>query len=344
MVLRFIHVGVGGWGLDWELNPIPRVKSAERVACVDASPAILAEAQKALGVDPSICYESLETALAEVEADAVLVTVPLRAHAPVSIAALNAGKHVLVEKPFAQTVEEAKRIVDVATANDRVLMVSQNYRFFPAPIAVAEIIKRGELGSVGEIHVDFRRHVTASAGGHRHFQLLDPLLVDMAIHHFDAMRFVLGQEPVSITCETWNPVWSPFTSDAAGAAVVKFDGGTTVSWRGSWVSPGPTTNWAGEWRAECEKGEIVWTSRGDGGTGDHDRVTVRRTGEKEQVIALPSVEFYGRSGTLNAFAEAIASGNEPGSSGRDNLTSLDLAYSAVASAAEHRTIVLPTFS
>jgi hypothetical protein len=65
LVLRFIHVGVGGWGLDWELNPIPRVKSAERVACVDASPAILAEAQKALGVDPSICYESLETALAK---------------------------------------------------------------------------------------------------------------------------------------------------------------------------------------------------------------------------------------------------------------------------------------
>ena len=45
MALRFIHVGVGGWGLDWELNPIPRVKSAERVACVDASPVILAEAK-----------------------------------------------------------------------------------------------------------------------------------------------------------------------------------------------------------------------------------------------------------------------------------------------------------
>jgi predicted dehydrogenase len=344
LVLRYIHVGVGGWGLDWELNPIPRVKSAERVACVDASPAILKEAQKALGVDPSICYESLETAFAEVDADAVLVTVPLSAHAPVSIAALSAGKHVLVEKPFAPTVDEAKRIVDVAKANDRVLMVSQNYRFFPAPIAVADIIRRGELGAVGEIHVDFRRYVTASAGGHRHFQLLDPLLVDMAIHHFDAMRFVLGQEPVSITCETWNPVWSPFTSDAAGTAVVKFDGGASVSWRGSWVSPGPTTNWAGEWRAECENGEIVWTSRGDGGKTDQDRVTIRRSGEKAVNVELPKLEFYGRSGTLNAFAEAIASANEPGSSGRDNLASLDLAYSAVASAAEHRTIPLPTFS
>jgi predicted dehydrogenase len=344
LVLRYIHVGVGGWGLDWELNPIPRVRSAERVACVDASPAILAEAQKALGVDPSICYESLEKALAEVEADAVLVTVPLRAHAPVSIAALNAGKHVLVEKPFASTVKEAQSVVDVAAANDRLLMVSQNYRFFPAPMAVADIIRRGELGAVGEIHVDFRRHVTASEGGHRHFQLADPLLVDMAIHHFDAMRYVLGQEPVSITCETWNPIWSPFTSDAAGAAVVKFDGGAAVSWRGSWVSPGPTTNWAGEWRAECEKGEIVWTSRGDGGTPEHDQVTVRRTGEKAKHLALPALEYYGRSGTLNAFAEAIAAGTEPGSSGRRNLASLDLAYSAVASAAENRTIALPTFS
>lgn len=342
MVLRFIHVGVGGWGLDWELNPIPRVRSAERVACVDASPVILAEAKEALDVDDAICFESLEEALDTVDADAVLVTVPLKAHAPVAIAALNAGKHVLVEKPFAPSVAEARQVVDAAKAAGRVLMVSQNYRFFPAPIAVKGLIERGELGAVGEVHIDFRKHVTASAGGHRHFTLPDPLLVDMAIHHFDLMRYILGQEATSISCTTWNPLWSPFASHAAGTAAVAFDGGTHVAWRGSWVSPEPSTNWAGEWHVECEQGEIIWTSRGDRGTPESDRVVVRKTGAKDQVLSLPAIEFYGRSGTLNAFAEAVMSGKEPGSSGRDNLASLDLAYSAVASSAEGRTIRLPS--
>ena len=341
MTLRFIHVGVGGWGLDWELNPIPRVKSAERVACVDASPVILAEAKEALGVDDAICFESLAEALETVDADAVLVTVPLKAHAPVAIAALNAGKHVLVEKPFAPSVAEAQAVVEAAKAAGKTLMVSQNYRFFPAPIAVKALIESGELGAAGEIHVDFRKHVTAAAGGHRPFTPPDPLLVDMAIHHFDLMRYILGEEPTSISCTTWNPGWSPFTSHAAGSAVVTLDGGTHVAWRGSWVSPEPSTNWGGEWHVECEQGEIIWTSRGDGGTPEHDRVTVRRTGEKDKTLTLPHLEFYGRSGTLNAFAESVKSGKEPGSSGRDNLASLDLAYSAVASSAEGRAIKLP---
>jgi predicted dehydrogenase len=230
----------------------------------------------------------------------------------------------------------------VAKANDRVLMVSQYYRFFPAPIAVADIIRRGELGAVGEIHVDFRRYVTASAGGHRHFQLLDPLLVDMAIHHFDAMRFVLGQEPVSITCETWNPVWSPFTSDAAGTAVVKFDGGASVSWRGSWVSPGPTTNWPGEWRAECENGEIVWTSRGD--LPDQlsaDRVVVRPLNGPERIVPLAPLRLYDRAGSLSAFVQAINTGTEPPCSGRDNLRTVALMNAAITSAVTGETVAVP---
>lgn len=87
--------------------------------------------KEALGVDDAICFESLAEALETVDADAVLVTVPLRAHAPVAIAALNAGKHVLVEKPFAEHIPEAREVVEAAKAAGKTLMVSQNYRFFP---------------------------------------------------------------------------------------------------------------------------------------------------------------------------------------------------------------------
>ena len=338
MALRFVHVGIGGWGLDWEKNAIPRATEVERVALVDSHAATLAAATKALNVPANLFFPSLEAALAAVEADAVLVTVPLVAHVPVALAALAAGKHVLVEKPFAPSVAEAREVVETARERDLTLMVSQNYRFFPAPRVVADLVKKGELGKVGTVHVDFRKHVTAKSGSARHFALDNPLLADMAIHHFDLMRMVLGQEPRSLVCHTWNPPGSPFSDDPAGIAAVDFEGGAVATWRGSWVSPGPSTNWGGEWRVECEKGEIVWTSRGDGGDVKNDKVTVIPVGGKPRDLPMPTLRRHGRAGALAAFADAIAAGKEPETSGRDNLGSLALVEAAVASAATGATV------
>ncbi|CAN5668463.1 Gfo/Idh/MocA family oxidoreductase [soil metagenome] len=340
MALRLIHIGVGGWGLDWEKNVLPLVDTIERVAAVDASPAILKELQTEVGISPDLCFNSLPEALAKVQADAVLVTVPLKWHIPVAIEALELGLHALVEKPFAPTIEEARQAIAVAERNGKTLAVSQNYRFFSAPRAVAEIVKSGELGAVGQASVDFRRHVTASAGGHRHFTLADPLLVDMAIHHFDLMRLVLGQDPVNITCRTWNPSWSPFTDDAAGSAVVEFDGGAHVAWRGSWVSPGPETNWAGEWRVEFAEGEVVWTARGNPGDQTLDSVIVRPSGKPEKKLALSPLKLHGRRGSIASFAKAIADGVEPENSAKNNLLSLASAYGAVESAKTKDTVLL----
>lgn len=332
MALRLIHIGVGGWGLNWEQNVLPKVDSIERVAAVDADASILKELQNEVGIPAELCFSSLQDALAKVEADAVLVTVPLRWHIPVALEALRSGLHALVEKPFAPTIAEAQEAIAVAAEAGKTLAVSQNYRFFAAPRAVAEIVKSGELGAVGSASIDFRRHVTASAGGHRHFTLPDPLLVDMAIHHFDLARLIFGQDPVNVTCRTWNPVWSPFSDDAAGTAVIEYDGGARASWRGSWVSPGPETNWAGEWRVEFEKGEVVWTSRSNTGDQSSDSVVVRETGKPDRKLKLTELAQYGRRGSLDAFARAIEAGLEPENSARRNLPSLATAYAAVESA------------
>jgi predicted dehydrogenase len=336
MTLRFIHVGMGGWGRDWAKNAIPRAGAVEPVAWVDADPIALRTAQKEIGIPAKRCFPTLAAAVVEVDAEAVLITAQVGGHVPVAMEALAAGKHVLVEKPFAPSVAEARRAVEEAEERSLVLAVSQNYRFFPAPRAVAGLIAEGELGPVGALAIDFRRHVTAETGSARHFALTQPLLVDMAIHHFDLMRMILRQNPTLVSCQTWNPLWSPFAEPAAGAATVVFDGGAVASWRGSWVSPGESTIWAGEWRVECERGEIRWTSREErGGTGG-DRVTVRPIGKPAREMKLPPVEPHGRAGALAAFAAAVQSGNQPETSGRDNLSSLAIVEAAVASAATGR--------
>jgi predicted dehydrogenase len=330
--LRIIQAGLGGWGRNWYQNILRSSDAATVSAWVDADPAAIDIACQTLDLPRERCFTALTDALEAAAADAVLITAALPGHVPLALAALAAGKHVLVEKPFAPTLAEARQVVDAAAAAGRVLMVSQNYRFFPAPRTVAALVRAGELGAPGLIAIDFRRFANrAPREGHRHYALPHPLLMDMAIHHYDLLRMVTGREPVSVTCQAWNPPWSNFQHPAAAAATIVFDGGLVVSYRGSWVSPGPETAWAGEWRIELAGGEVVWTSRSGSREKLADRVTVKPLGRARRRVALPELPALDRAGSLLAFAQAIAENREPEASGRDNLGSLALMHAMIES-------------
>lgn len=326
---RIIQVGMGGWGQSWAATVLRPAQNGMLVACVDEDPAALAAARKRLDISAELCFTDLNRALEAIEADAVLVTASLPGHVPAALAALEAGKHVLLEKPFAPTVVEAQSVVEAAAAAGRVLMISQNYRFYPAVVAVTRLVQEEALGAVAAVTLDFRRYSnSAPVEGHRHYHIAQPLLMDMSIHHFDLMRAVLGQEATWITCHTSNPPWSNFVEPAAAFATITFDGGTVVSYRGSWVSPGVQTAWAGEWHMECARGEIAWTSR-DGSGIEGDSVTLRPLGKRARRVKLPKLPFVDRAGSLNAFVTAIRDGQEPPSSGRDNLGTVALMWAAV---------------
>lgn len=341
MTLRIIHVGLGGWGLYWAAM-LHRSKDVTVAACVDMSPASLALVQSKLGVPPEQCFASIDEALAATECDAVVITAGLAAHIPLALAALAAGKHVLVEKPFAPTVEAAQQAIAAAEQHGRILMVSQNYRFFPAPRAVAALVRAATLGPVGAVSIDFRRYANSAAPvGHRHYASHHALLLDMAIHHFDLMRLVLSQEARQITCHAYNPAWSHFADPAAAAAMITFDGGALVSYRGSWVSPSPQTAWAGVWRMECAGGEIMWTSR-DGRGVRGDRVTVRPLGRPARRVELPSLPQIDIEASLGNFVLAIQDGRAAENAAQDNLGSLTLALAAIESAGSGAPVALST--
>ena len=338
--IRLVQVGMGNWGRNWASRVIKQSTEVIPVAYVDVVPDMLAQAQKLLNIPPEQWFLTLKAALAAVEADAVLITATLPAHVPLALEALRSGKHVLLEKPFAPTIAEAQQVVDTAAQQNRTLMISQNYRFFPAVRAVAALVRERKLGSIGSVTIDFRRYkMPAGSQPQGYFQSWQPLLVDMAIHHFDLMRLVLAQEPVQITCHAWNPPWSQFVDPAAAVATITFDGGAVVSYRGSWVSPGLRTSWSGEWHIEYTAGEIAWFSRDDTAP---DRVTIRPVGKDKYELKLPVLEFTDRRGSLQAFVQAVQNGQEPESSGRDNLHSLALMYAAVESATSHAPVSLST--
>ena len=334
--LRILQVGLGAHGRNWARRIFPEVGEVELVGHVDADPHALDMVRQELGAPAEMCFESLKEAIAATRPDAVLNTTALPGHVPVTRLALDAGLHVLVEKPFAPTLGAAHELVDVAAKAGLVLMVSQNYRYFPAPRAIAEIVRGAPLGKLHEVEVDFRRYSMAGPTGRGRHHLEDqPLLVDMSIHHFDLLRLILNSEPERIYCEAWNPSWTDFNGPSVTVASIVFPG-VVVSYRGSWVTAGHLTPWAGEWHLEFERGEVVWSSRDD--DMDQDRVMIRPRGGKARAAALPAVPRTGPSGTLTEFAHAVRSGREPETSGRHNLGTVAFVAAAVESASVHEPV------
>ncbi len=338
--LRLVQVGLGPHGRNWARRVIPEVKEVEVVAFVDKDPYALDRLQEEAGVPPQLCFESLKEAIAETQPQALLNTTALPGHVPLTKTALEAGLHVLVEKPFAPSLDLARDLVEEAKLRGLMLMVSQNYRFFPAPRLIASMVHESSLGRLFEVSIDFRRYSAPGPNGPgRHHVEEQPLLVDMSIHHFDLLRLILSREPQRIYCEAWNPEWAGFSGPPVAVASVVFEGGVVVSYRGSWISAGPITPWAGEWRMEFENGEVTWTSAADSDV-TQDQVVVRPRGGESRTLTLPAVARTGTWGTLTEFASAIQAGREPETSGRANLGTIALMEAAVESAGRREPVTI----
>lgn len=330
--MRLAQVGLGRWGHDWMRTVLPQVPTAQLVACVDRSPERRAAITEEGAVSSQDCYESLEAALGAVPFDGVLVTTDLPTHVAVVRAALEAGKHVLVEKPFAPSLDEAHSLTELAAQRGVTLMVSQNYRFFPAVRLVQRLVSERSYGEVRFVAVQFRRFSPAQNNGTGHHTWRAPLLQDMAVHHFDLLRATLGRRAVSIVCRTWNPDWSWFVDDPEGCALVSFEDGPVASYAGSWLNADHTP-WAGHWRMAMDEGELWWTSRGSAdGLGDEEVRFCDRKGIWT-TLELPKLQFTGRAGCLAEFVDAVKSGRTPECDGSDNLSTLSLVFGAMASAA-----------
>ena len=151
-------------------------------------------------------YRTVDEALVDPNVEAVDVCLPTDRHAPVAIAALRAGKHVLLEKPMALDGETADRIIDEAARANRTLMIAQVLRFQPTFQMLSEMVKSGRLGAVRSAL--FRRRCAAPAWskwlanpGQSGGGVFDLLIhdVDFCIHLFGAPAAVsaTGYEDLS---------------------------------------------------------------------------------------------------------------------------------------------------
>jgi predicted dehydrogenase len=293
----------------------------ELVGLVDLNTGTAHEALKDRGVDSVVVGTSVSEVAAATGAHAVVnVTVPV-AHHPVNVEAMFAGLPVLCEKPAAPTVAQALSLAASAEASGQLLMISQSRRYFNSLSQLKTVA--ADLGELGVITTDFFK--APHFGGFRE-EMAHVLLVDMAIHAFDAVRHLTDQEPVSVYCEEFNPRWSWFQGNAAASAIFEFSSGLRYVYSGSWCADGHETSWNGSWRVNGSKGTALWDGEGaptvemtDAGTGP-GRVPAAGGGAEE--IA----------GSLAEFVKAVRTGETPAGEIHSNVYSLAMVEAAVLSA------------
>jgi predicted dehydrogenase len=254
---------------------------------------------------------------------------------------LEQGCHVLSEKPMADSLESAHRINAAAARAGRIFAVTQNRRFNAGIRRVRAAIEGGILGDINAIHCDF--FVGAHFGGFRD-AMSHVLLLDMAIHTFDAMRFVSGKKPVAVYCHESNPASSWYAHGSVANAIFEFTDGVTATYRGSWSAEGANTSWDAAWRIVGSRGTLTW----DGEAALAANVV---DGEEGFFRPLRPVDVppapdpgmtMGHVSVIAEFLDAIDDGREPETGGRDNIRSLAMVFASIDSAATRKRVPVDT--
>lgn len=291
-MLKAIQVGIGGMGSTW-LRAVSASSEVEFAGFVEISPETADVQANKFGLDRSTIFRSLDSALATVPADFVICVTPPQFHRDVSITAMNAGLPVLSEKPLADTLTAARDIVRKSDETGVLHVVSQNYRYRSPVQTLKRELEEKRLGAISSVAVSFYRG--SYFEGFR-AQMPYPLVTDMAIHHFDLMRYLLDAELTSVVGRSWNPPWSWSKGDNAASLLLEFFGHLAVSYNGNWCSRGGETSWNGHWRFDCEHGELSL---------ENDAVSIRTNGGQQEYVPLVHMELQNQHFVLRQFCEAL---------------------------------------
>src|SRR5687768_12917328 len=201
--MKVVQVGIGGMGNAW-LNTVNESDEVEFAGFVEVDPEIVSQQIERHNLPPDRIFVTLAAALDAIQPDAVINVTPPQFHKEISCFALEVGLPVLSEKPLAGTLADAQEIVGVANRTGVLHMVAQNYRYTVPIQTLKHVLDEGSLGKIGSVAVDFFKG--PHFGGFRE-KMQYPLIIDMAIHHFDLMRYFLSSDLLSVFGRSWNPSW-----------------------------------------------------------------------------------------------------------------------------------------
>jgi len=222
--MRVAVIGVGSMGSN-HLRVYTELDGVEVVGASDVSPERLDAVKDRFGVRTYSDYREL---FEKEKPEAVSITVPTSDHEEVAAFALESGAHLLVEKPIAATVEEGRRIIDLAKSCQRQLMIGHIIRFNPAIQSLKQRLMNGDLGHIFQI---FCRRIGPFPARIRDVGVV----VDLAPHDVDIMRFLTGLDPVRVYAETEQRIHTEHEDLMFG--LLRFPGKLTGALELNWLTP-----------------------------------------------------------------------------------------------------------
>jgi predicted dehydrogenase len=284
---------------------------------------------------------TVEELVARKDVDVLDVAIPEQARAAVVPILLKAGKPVLLQKPLAYSLEDARRLVDAFAKAKVPLAVNQNLRWSPEMQAAKFLIANGHLGKLFDLRWTMRNTSDRRAWARGSWYSQDERfqVLSWSEHHLDAFRFLLDDEAARVYCALPRRPDQNFKGDVAATAVIHFKGGVHVSMVDSNVAtPG---------RPEEQTLDVD----GTGGSLTFGLAKPRYfaywlakevEGEGDAPAHAPELngEWYpdGFAGSMAGFLEALASKREAATSGRRNLGTMALVDACYRSAASGQAV------
>jgi len=306
-------IGVGFWGRN-HARVYMEIPEAELIGVCDIDAKRAKETAEKYGVE---AYTDSKKLLKRNDVDAVSICTWTTTHAKETIRALKAGKNVLVEKPIASTVREAKQIVKMAENERLILMTGFIERFNPG---VERVIKTIEEGSIGDIVSATSRRVSEWPE-----RVGDVGVVkDSAIHDIDMMRYIFDEDPKTVFAKTGKLRHKRFEDYAQ--IMLTFNHGKTAFIEANWLTP-------------YKVRKLIIT--GSKGIVNLDYLSQEIVIETEEKTFIPRYKWEEPlKRELKHFVECVRKNKQPLASGLDGLKALIICEAVLKSAVKGKSVNL----
>lgn len=332
MTLKAAVIGVGAMGQN-HARVYDQMPGVRLVGVADADAEVGARVAQ---LHHTVAYADYHRLLDEARPDVVSVALPTEFHHRAALDALEAGCHVLVEKPIAATEEQAQEMIERADALQRKLMVGHIVRFDPAVQELKKRLAAGELGRVFQVRC--RRL------GPFPVRIRDVgVVIDLATHDLDLMRYLTGQEAVRVYAETEQEIHSVHEDILVGS--VRLADGTIGILDINWLTPTKVreltvTGARGMFRVDHLTQDLDFYENAEANDERWSAISLLRGVSEGRMIRYPLRKYEPLRAELEGFVRAVVEDTPVPVDSRDGLVALRLARALVQSGREGRAIVL----
>ena len=306
--VRYAVVGVG-WISQAEFLPgVGHTGNSEVVALVTGHEEKAAKVGEKYGLTDLYTYEEYEGLLASGKIDAAYLATPNFDHVELAVKTLEAGIHLLLEKPMAVSVEECERIIAASERSGAKLMVAYRLHFEPGTLKAIERVRKGEIGAIRFFNSSFSQVVSGQNHRAKHGYWAGPV-PDMGPYTINAARNLFGAEPLEVYATGVCTDPERFTMDDTVAVTLKFPGeriaAFVVAYNGGDVD---------DYRIVGSRGSIFSDPAYQVGVAIRQKTT---QGKSESTESFPKTDHFG--GELKYFSDCVLKGQNPEPDGEEGM-------------------------